>query len=87
MLAISSIDATPSRPASSAIVIFTTFVTARILFVSSSRLRTSSIAGSTTVRPPPAASGARASRILPMSSGLVGVMRNVSGSGLDPSSS
>ena len=50
VLAISRIEATPSRPASSAIVSFTTRVTERILFVSSSRLRTSSIAGSTTVR-------------------------------------
>ena len=87
MLAISSIEATPSSASSSAIVIFTTRVTERILFVSSSRLRTSSIAGSTTVRPPPGACGASASLSLPMSSGLAGVTRNVSGSGLEPSSS
>ena len=86
VFAISRIDATPSRTANSAIVIFTTRVTERILFVSSSRLRTSSIAGSTTVRAPDGACGASASRSLAMSSGLVGVTRNVSGSGLEPSS-
>ena len=61
VLAISSTEATPSSPASSAIVSFTTRVTERILFVSSSRLRTSSIAGSTMVRPPPGPAGASAS--------------------------
>ena len=87
MLAISSIEAVTSRIASSAIVSFTTRVTDRILAVSSSRLRTSSIDGSTTERPPDGERGASASRIWPMLSGLSGVMRKVSGSGLEPSRS
>ena len=71
VLAISRIEAITSRPASSAVVSFTTRVTERILSVSSSRLLTSSIAGSMTVRPPPAPTGASASRSAPMLSGLV----------------
>ena len=72
MLAISRIEATQSRTASSAIVSFTTRVAERILLVSSSRLRTSSIAGSITVRPPDGESGASALRIFVMLSGLSG---------------
>ena len=87
MLAISSTEAIISRPASSAVVSFTARVTERILFVSSSRLVTSSIAGSITVRPPPGATGDSALRTLPMLSGLSGVIRNRCGSGLNSPSS
>ena len=66
---------------------FTTRVTERIFAVSSSRLRTSSIAGSITVRPPDGDCGASASRTAPMLSGSSGVTRKVSGSGLEPSRS
>src|SRR3954462_11144489 len=53
-------------------VSFTTRVAERILSVSSSRLRTSSIERSTTVRAPEGETGASASRTLTMSSGLAG---------------
>ena len=87
VLAISSTEAITSRPASSAVVSFTARVTERILFVSSSRLVTSSIAGSVTARSPPGPTGASASRSLVMLSGSSGVIRNVCGSGLKSPSS
>jgi hypothetical protein len=67
VLATSSTEATASRTASSPMVSLTTRVTERILFVSSSRSRTSAIAGSIVVRPPEGDSGARKPRISPMS--------------------
>ena len=83
----SRIDAVTSRIASIAVVSFTTRVAERILLVSSRRLRTVSIAASTG-RPdfPPAAGGWRASLSWSMLDALSGVTRNVSGSGLLPSS-
>jgi hypothetical protein len=87
VLPISSIEAIASSDARPAIAYFTTRVAVRILFVSSSRLRTSSIALSTGTRSPPdGASGASASRMVVMLSGWSGVMRKVSGSGLEPRS-
>ena len=80
-------DATTSRTASRPVVSFTTRVATRILFVSSLRFLTASIDGSIAVRPPPGADGASASRSLSALSGLSGVTRNVSGSGLEPSRS
>jgi hypothetical protein len=66
---------------------FTTLVAVRILSVSSLRFLTSSMAGSTTVRPPDGVVGASALRMSSIWSGSFGVMRNESGSGLLPSSS
>ena len=65
---------------------FTTRVAERIFVVSSRRFLTSSIAGSTTARRPLGVSGASSSRSSPMLPGSSGVTRNVSGSGLEPSS-
>ncbi len=70
-----------------AMLSFTTRVAERIFVVSSRRFLTSSIAGSIAARSPLAAIGASASRSLPTLPGSSGVTRNVSGSGLEPSSS
>jgi hypothetical protein len=79
--------ATTSSTASSPVVSFTTRVATRMRSVSSREFFTVSIAGSTVVRPPPGAAGASASRSFSALSGLSGVTRNVSGSGLVPSRS
>jgi len=77
----SRIEAVISRPASIAVVSFTTRVADRILFVSSRRLRTVSIAGSMGL--PPDSSALFSA---PMFDAWSGVIRKVSGSGLLPSS-
>ena len=79
--------ATMSRTASRPVVSFTTRVATRIFCVSSLEFLTVSIAGSIVVRPPPGALGDSASRSFSALSGLSGVTRKVSGSGLEPSRS
>jgi hypothetical protein len=66
---------------------FTTLVTKRMFCVSSLRFLTTSIAGSIAVRSPLGVCGERASRSARALSGSSGETRNVSGSGLEPSSS
>ena len=79
-------DAATSSDASRAIVSLTMRVADRILFVSSRRLRTSSIDGSVGARRPAAPTGAMASRTRLRLPAWSGVTRKVSGSGLEPSS-
>ena len=76
-----------SRTASRPVVSFTTRVATRIFWVSSLEFLTVSMAGSIVVRPPPGALGDSASRSFSALSGLSGVTRKVSGSGLEPSRS
>ena len=66
---------------------FTTRVATRIFCVSSLEFLTVSMAGSIVVCPPPGARGVSASRSFSALSGLSGVTRKVSGSGLEPSRS
>jgi hypothetical protein len=70
-----------------AVTPFTRLVADRILSVSDSRLRTSSIAAIRGCRSPLGARGASRSTIALTPPGSSGVMRNESGKGLRPSSS
>ena len=84
VLAISAIEASTSSTARPAVSPFTRPVAERILLVSSSRLRTSSMAASCGSPPVGFSALRRSASIL---SGSSGVTRKESGSGFEPSSS
>lgn len=85
VLEISRIEAMIRRAASSPIITLTTRVAVRIFSVFDLEEPTDSIEGSTVAVPPPGVEGCSAETRAIEAPGFSGVMRNVSGSGLEPS--